>query len=224
MVGHNKRAQGAIRTTDGRTEYDWNGELARLIQDHDPTGIRIFRRTYGGGYSQEIDRVYGEVDAWGADLSVELHFNSAPSPDAKGCLTLTSGTSKSLVLAECVHAKSLAVMGGEDDGINVRARRERGGRSLWQGKAPAIMTEPYFGSNADECRVADRHMDELAEAIYRGAREALGIIEAANPKPMKPATPERKPNEESYSDGGRSWYRSLWQSARRHWRGSRQRL
>ena len=76
VIGHNSRAQGAVRATDGRSEYDWNGVLAGMIRDHDPASIRIFRRTAGLGYSREIDKVYGEVDAWGAGGSVELHFNA----------------------------------------------------------------------------------------------------------------------------------------------------
>ena len=170
IVGHNARAQGAVRVTDGVSEYVWNGRLAELIAAHDPGNVRIFRRTPGGGYSREIDRVYAEVDAWGASFSVECHFNGAADPRAQGCLTLSSGTKGSLALAQAVHGRMLAVMGGQDDGIDVRGRHERGGRSLWQGKSPCIMTEPYFGSNAAECLRADQHMDELAEAIYRGVR------------------------------------------------------
>ena len=170
VVGHNKQAQGAVRVTDGRTEFDWNGELASLIASHS-TDVRIFFRLKGGGYSREIDEVYAQVDDWKADCSIELHFNGSANANAKGCLTLTSGTTGSRKLAGSVHKRMLAVMGGEDDGIRARGRHERGGRSLWQGKAPAILVEPYFGSNAAECLIADMHMDELAEAIYRGARE-----------------------------------------------------
>ena len=173
VIGHNKRAQGAIRITDGRTEYDWNSDLAAMIQEHSPGEIRVFRRTHGGGYSKEIDRVYAEVDEWGADVSIELHFNGAATPKAKGCVTLSSGTPGSLCLAGEVHKHLLGVMGTEDDGVVVRRRYERGGRSLWQGRAPAIMVEPYFGSNPDECLIADQHKDEIAEAIYRGAVAAL---------------------------------------------------
>ena len=173
VVGHNARAQGAVRSIDGMTEFKWNGHLAELIRAHDPRNIKIFNRVPGGGYSREIDRVYGEVDAWGADCSIELHFNGSVNPRSTGCLTLTSGTRGSRSLARRVHDRVLTVMGNEDDGIRARGRRDRGGRSLWQGRAPAIMTEPYFGSNADFCQVADAHKDELAEAIYRGAVEYL---------------------------------------------------
>ena len=174
VIGHNSRAQGAVRVTDGRTEFDWNGELAELIRSHDPAAIKIFRRERGGGYSAEIDRVYAAVDAWGANCSIELHFNGSVNPRANGGLTLSSGTKGSMALARAVQKHSVAALGVADRGVQIRKRHERGGRSLWQGKAPAIMTEPYFGSNAHECQRAQQHMDELAEAVYRGAIEFLG--------------------------------------------------
>lgn len=173
VVGHNSRAQGAVRVTDGRTEFDWNSELAGLIRDHDPENILIFKRVRGGGYSREIDRVYAEVDKSGAACSVELHFNGSSNPKANGGMTLSSGTAGSMMLARAVQKHSVAVLGVRDRGVLVRGRHDRGGRSLWQGRAPAILTEPYFGSNAQECATAQQYMDELAEAVYRGAREFL---------------------------------------------------
>ncbi|MBL4898116.1 MAG: N-acetylmuramoyl-L-alanine amidase [Colwellia sp.] len=169
VIGHNARAQGAVRITDGVPEFQWNSHLAELIQEIDPASVRVFRRVAGGGYSREIGRVYAEVDAWGADVSIELHFNGSPDSSAEGCLTLSSGTSGSMALAGAVQRRMLAVMQNEDDGILVRGRKARGGRSLWAGKAPAILAEPYFGGNARFCHVADARKDQLAEAIYEGA-------------------------------------------------------
>ncbi|MEQ3626003.1 MAG: N-acetylmuramoyl-L-alanine amidase [Celeribacter sp.] len=171
VVGHNARAQGAVRATDGVSEFVWNSHLADLIRDHDPMNVRIFHRTYGGGYSLEIDRVYADVDAWRADCSVELHFNAAAASSAAGCLTLSSGTSGSLRLAGAIQRRTLAVLGNRDRGIDKVSRTDRGGRSLWQGRAPAVLTEPYFGSNAEECIVADRNKGKLAGAIYEACCE-----------------------------------------------------
>jgi N-acetylmuramoyl-L-alanine amidase len=170
VVGHNSRARGAVRVTDGVPEFEWNGHLAELIRLHDPANIRVFRREAGGGYSAEIDRVYAATDAWGAACTIELHFNAAADARANGGLTLSSGTDGSLRLAREVRERCAAVLGNTDRGVQVRGRHDRGGRSLWQGRAPAILTEPYFGSNAAECMTADAAKDELAEAIYRGAR------------------------------------------------------
>jgi N-acetylmuramoyl-L-alanine amidase len=169
VIGHNAKAQGAVRVTDRVSEFVWNGRVAELIADHGPRNVKIFRRTPDGGYSREIDRVYAQVDAWGAAATVELHFNAAGTSTAGGCLQLSSGTRGSLALARQVHARTLAVMGNRDRGIEVRGRHERGGRSLWQGRSPCIIWEPYFGSNPTECAVAEQRIDELAEAVYRGA-------------------------------------------------------
>jgi N-acetylmuramoyl-L-alanine amidase len=169
VIGHNSKAQGAVRITDERTEFDWNGELASIIEEHDPCGVKVFRRERGGGYSREIDRVYAEVDAWGADCSLELHFNSSANARANGGLTLSSGSTGSLALANLVRERVAKVLNNTDRGVEVRGRHARGGRSLWQGRSPAIMTEPYFGSNPKECNNALMFMDEMAEAYYRAA-------------------------------------------------------
>lgn len=170
VVGHNARAQGAVRVTDKRTEYDWNGMLAQAIHDIDPDAVRIFHRKPEGGYSSEIRRVYAEVDAWGADCSLELHFN-AFRESSTGCETLSSGTAGSMVLAGLVQRYTLDAMPMADRGIKVVRRGDRGGLSLWSGRAPAILTEPYFGSNPRDCNVADDHFAMLAEATYQAARE-----------------------------------------------------
>jgi len=171
VVGHNERAQGAVRATDGRTEHDWNGDLAEMIRDIDPETVRIFYRTPAGGYSREIARVYGEVDAWGADVSLELHFNGA-SPAAHGCETLSSGTDGSLALCRAVQDAIVGALPVRDRGVKVRGRGDRGGASLWAGRAPAALLEPYFGSNAAECHMADDYKSVLAEAIYAAAMQA----------------------------------------------------
>ena len=170
VVGHNERAQGAIRAADRRSEFDWNGDLAEMIHELAPDDTRIFWRTPQGGYTQEIRRVYAAVDAWGADCSLELHFNAA-TPAATGCETLSSGTRGSLALARLVQEFTLAAMPMRDRGVKIRRQHERGGLSLWAGRAPAIMTEPYFGSNRGDCAIADDHKSMLAEATLEAAVE-----------------------------------------------------
>lgn len=178
VVGHNSKAQGALRVLDGRTEFDWNSELAELIKDHAPKHVKVFHRQLGGGYSAEIDRVYNACDQWGADVTIELHFNSSANTSVSGGETLSSGTKGSMLLAKLVRAGARNVLGNEARGVKVRKRHDRGGRSLWQGKAPAVITEPYFGSNASECMTAQMHMDELAEAYYRSAMTFLCPVAA----------------------------------------------
>lgn len=179
VVGHNARAQGAVRVTDRRTEFDWNGDLAEMIAEIDPVNVRVFHRTPEGGYSAEIARAYAEVDRWGADISAELHFNGGPS-GARGCETLTSGTTGSRILAEAMQRNILDAMPSRDRGILTRRHGEgRGWLSLWAGRAPAVLLEPYFGSNAAECHKADDYKSVLAEAILDAARFAVSRLRAA---------------------------------------------
>lgn len=165
VIGHNARAQGAVRATDGRTEYDWMADLAAAIQAAQPAMYKIIRRPAGKAYSAEIKEAYGAADAWGAVATVELHFNGGP-PAATGTETLTSGTTGSLRLAKLIQPAMVGALGLRDRGLVTRKRGDRGGESLWVGRAPAVLIEPYFGSNPEDCRAADRHFSALARAIH----------------------------------------------------------
>lgn len=165
VIGHNARSQGAVRVTDGRTEYDLNSNLAVAIRDLDPARYVIIRRTSG---ANEIGRAYAQVDASGAVASVELHFNAAAAKSATGTETLTSGTLSSLRLARGVQAGMVRALGLRDRGL-VTIRKGSGGRgeaSLWTGRPPAVLIEPYFGSNPTDCAAADRNFSALARAIH----------------------------------------------------------
>lgn len=184
LVGHNADAQGARRRDTGESEYVWNGRLAAMMQDLAPEfGLiaRVFRRTKGGTYSDEIRRVYNESDAWGAEGSVELHFNSHENSGATGTETLTSGTPASMRLAQDVQNEVMAALSLADRGIKTR-REGRGSASLLFGKAPAIIVEPFFGSSPIGQQATDdpAEMEKLAKAILRGAARALNAMPRAD--------------------------------------------
>ena len=166
VVGHNARSQGAVRVTDGRTEFDWCGDLAASILARMPGRYRIFRRPAGLAYTAEIRETYAAVDAWVAGATVELHFNGASDPRATGTETLTSGTAGSLRLAGLIQPAMVGALGLKDRGLVKRAKGDRGGESLWSGRAPAVLLEPYFGSSRADCAAADRHFDALSRAIH----------------------------------------------------------
>ena len=163
VIGHNARQPGAVRVTDDVPEYRWNGQLAGAIAALAPDRYRIVHRTYGAG---EIARAYAEVDKLGVDASVELHFNSAADFRATGTETLTSGTRNSVRLATAMQHHMVRALGLRDRGLLVRGRGDRGGASLWTGVPPAVLIEPYFGSNAGDCARADLQFAALAAAIH----------------------------------------------------------
>ncbi|MDJ0628829.1 MAG: N-acetylmuramoyl-L-alanine amidase [Rhodobacter sp.] len=185
VIGHNSVAQGAVRGDSGESEYVFNGRLADLMADRAPAmgiDLRVFRRVAGGGYRREIERVYDQVDQWGADASIELHFNGSSNPDASGTETLSSGTALSLRLAAAVQDEMVIALGLRNRGIRTVAADDRGGRSLIAGRAPAILVEPFFGSSArDQSATATAAQQlQLAKAYLRGATRAFEAFPRAD--------------------------------------------
>lgn len=173
VVGHNPKAQGAIRVTDRRTEYDWNGALAERIAALDPGRYVIIRRTPGAG---EIARAYAEVERAGVRASVELHFNSLAGSSATGTETLISASTKSKRFAALMQAEMVAALGLRDRGLKQPGPKEGGYTALMAASPPAILIEPYFGSNAADCAAADRNPPALAAGIHKACMAFLSEI------------------------------------------------
>ena len=150
VVGHNSRRMGAYSPHLKGSEFPFNSEASELIEPGPHTVKTFFRDPSVRGYYSEILDCYGRCDDWGAEATVELHFNSA-TPTAHGTETLSSGSTGSMELARVFQATMIEGLGLRDRGIKVR-RSGRGSLSLLAGQAPAILTEPFFGSNADDCK------------------------------------------------------------------------
>lgn len=174
VVGHNARQQGAVRPDTGESEFSWNSDLAKMILEearaYPSLEVKVFKRTYGGGYRKEIERVYGQVDAWGADYSCELHFNSHVDPNATGSEVLTSGSRRSVKFANALQREFLDLLNLKDRGLKVR-NKGRGGFSLIAGRAAAVLIEPFFASSRNGQRATDtpREKRALARAILHAA-------------------------------------------------------
>jgi|DEB0MinimDraft_4_1074332.scaffolds.fasta_scaffold00223_17 N-acetylmuramoyl-L-alanine amidase len=178
IVGHNSQKQGAVRADNGQSEFEFNTGLAKCIHAYADASVesQIFFRKPGVGYPQEVIDVYKEVDQWGADAAIELHFNAA-GKTATGTEVLSSGTPGSMALAGYVQDKMVDALGLPDRGVKVRADGGRGSRSLMAGKAPTILIEPFFGSNPKNCAKVDepQEVEDLAYAIVQGALQYFEI-------------------------------------------------
>lgn len=183
VVGHNARAKGAYgKSPIKQYEYDFNSAVARLM--HQNAGqfdleTKVFFRQAGLGYTREIDKVYGEVDAWGADAAIELHFN-AFNRSTTGTETLTSGSNGSKIFAQAAQQEIVRLFdrtGNENRGVKTRKRNQRGGRSLHTSRAPTILVEPFFGDTIKDAELMDDiGKRALAEAYLRAAHKAFRHI------------------------------------------------
>lgn len=181
IVGHNSLKQGAVRSDTNESEFTFNSRVAKYAEEYakdryPQLTVRTFFRTAGLGYSREIRMVYDETDRWGADLTNELHFNSHAGA-GRGCETLTSGTASSFKFAQITQNLLVARFDLKDRGIVTR-KTGRGSASLIAGRAPAILSEPFFGSHKDNQAMFDEHDEEvaLAQCYIDAAAEALEVL------------------------------------------------
>lgn len=143
VVGHTPDAPGAVSVADV-TEFAFNSSLAPAVADAvTACDVQIVYR----GRPNDYWGLPRKVNATGADFAIELHFNAA-SPAAHGTETLYASTSQAgMALAMVVHQEVLSALALRDRGIRPRTPEDRGGRFLWGTVMPAVIAEPFFGSN-----------------------------------------------------------------------------
>jgi len=176
VVGHTSSSPGACADSPiSECEFPYNSDIAQKMESlSGQYGIicKVIFRQKGVSYKRQIQKAYGEVDAFGADISIELHFNSFSDPKAKGTETLSSGSNGSLQYARATQDEVHKIVKRGDRGVKVRKIDERGGLSLHTGKAPAILVEPFFGSNKkDRQKAREIGKEGFAKAYLRGAQK-----------------------------------------------------
>lgn len=187
VVGHNKRSQGAagqFAPLKGVSEFVYNTDIAkrmaRMAADHG-LDVRIFYRDGKLGYSRQISRAYRAADKWGADATIELHFNGSSSSSTRYSTTLVAqGSHQGFRLGQLIQMATVRAFGRtgkQDRGITTRTRADRGGWSLRAGKAPAVLTEPFFGSNPQDCKLAAKEStkEAYAKALLEATAEFLEL-------------------------------------------------
>lgn len=175
IVGHTRTSQGAYSPALQAYEYTWNSDLAQRIQNT-PTHLTVhtFFRDNGG-----IRGAYQASDAFGSDITVELHFNSSHNTSSKGTGVLYyPGSTRGRSFAELLFEEMDAVLGfgdwprgsgGAVTPFQASGQQRRGETSLQSGRAPATLIEPFFGSNPNECAKAETNKANLAQAIVTAA-------------------------------------------------------
>lgn len=154
------------------TEWHYNAEVARLLdialerRGIDAIIVDDYERT---AYGSAIRRCAQILRGEGVTHALELHFNSA-GPSATGAEWLhwhsSSGGKR---LAEAVRAGYRSVWPDmADRGTKGRNRGQRGSTFLRLTHCPAIICEPFFGSNEDDWWRFSNAQERLAHAYAEG--------------------------------------------------------
>lgn len=151
VVGHHKKSKGAYSKYFKMREFDFYSKVAELLNDVDV----YFYDENISGYVSRVKALAKELNKKQYDLVIELHFNSFSDPAANGCETLYYFKSKN----GKYYARLFSEILNDFTGIKLRNgglkglanRNDRGFHAVFQPTAPAILIEPFFGSNKSDC-------------------------------------------------------------------------
>ena len=188
-VGHSRKIGGrydggAYSNALETNERDFNLKVAtKLSASLTRKGIpsKVFDHYDGGGYGSAMSDIATKVKAAQAILAIELHFNSA-SPSATGHEWLHWHSSlNGASIAKRFESEFKRVFPSiRSRGIKPIRKTDRGGKFLELTHCPAIIVEPFFGSNEEDCEAIS--IDGLA-SVYANAIDLC--VNPAGHEPFK---------------------------------------
>jgi N-acetylmuramoyl-L-alanine amidase len=178
VVGHTLNSPGAYGVAPiGTYEYPWNKDLANIIKSRAvEKGIEcaIFFRDNGG-----LKGAYSRVEAWGAQASIELHFNNAEKPQTAVGTEVLYGkyVPSSKTLAAIMQKKLVALYNRTskaDRKIKLTQPGQRGYNNTHTTKIiPNCLTEPFFGDHKADAALGQTLKNKQAESLIDGFLEFI---------------------------------------------------
>lgn len=186
LAGHSSRDGGAVTTPGGVSEHALALRvLGGIMAELDEMGydVEVTERERAGGTTPLYSAL--AANATGADVAVELHFNSADAAGAQGAEWLYYGPSSKgadaaaeMLSTWCrltgVRSRGVLPVYGSSAG---RAGRftTRGWNAFLKSRMPFFMAEPFFGSNPQEASRMLAMVDTGAYARAMARAIAAGV-------------------------------------------------
>ncbi len=173
IVGHTASRPGARAVAPiDMNEHPFNKDVAERMESAARARGIVARTFFRDGVG--IRGAYQAAVGFEPGAIIELHFNAAGSPLARGTETLCSAANPlSRALADTVQQAMVRVFsreGRSDRGVKVLTDGDRGFVNVSAAPSvPSVLVEPFFGSSEQECRLAK----ERTEAYAGGLVEAF---------------------------------------------------
>lgn len=179
-VGHSRIGDSGAVSVGGVNEWVYNKAVASSLREelvargYDAT---VFNHYPKKGYTSAIRWLADEIRDRHSACCVELHFNSSSRQAARGFEYLfLDGSHNGKDLAECLHAAHKEHFTKQEDrGIKGVVRGGRGHGFLRLTPAPAVICEPFFGSNVGEWNAFANNERELAVIYADGIEKFLNL-------------------------------------------------
>jgi N-acetylmuramoyl-L-alanine amidase len=176
-IGHSRSGDKGAVNTKGASEHVFNSEIGHLTADllrKKGYTVHVVDEYKGGSYSSAICWLSDHLAKLGVNVAVELHFNSA-GPFAEGHEWLHwYRSTKGQRLASCFnHAFKESFPEARVRGVKSADKEDRGSLFLRITRCPAVILEPFFGSNKSETDFYTKNKSELASAYARALSDYL---------------------------------------------------
>lgn len=178
VVGHNQFT--GARSHDGDDEWTTRNEVAKITQKKLKNlgySCKIFYRDRSLSYGDAMRKHGRDIDDFGADIAIELHFNSA-TPSATGMEMIVCSEYSEKVFEPFVkkfHSFYPEVPIRRTNGILLR-EYGRGAGFCRAPKCPAGVWEPCFASNPSEWEKFDGKVGKEAISLVQSIQVALDNI------------------------------------------------
>lgn len=183
-IGHSRKIRGRLDggavSVDGTSEHEFNSELLGRVQEKlGAVGVEseIFDMYGGSGYTAAMTDVAGKLRKYGADIAVEAHFNSSDSATSNGYEFLywhTSGKGARLATIFLSEHGRYFPKARARGLVPIDSEKKRGGGFLKRTHCPAVILEPFFGSNPNEWESYSADMNRLAESYASAITKYFG--------------------------------------------------
>jgi N-acetylmuramoyl-L-alanine amidase len=173
-IGHSRRIGsrydgGAWSDSLQINERDFNLKVADKLQKllaEKKIASKIFSEYNGNGYGTAMFDVANKIRMARATFAIELHFNSS-APEANGheWLYWHSSLLGKRIAQKFEDAFSKLFPNIKARGIKAIQKQDRGGKFLELTHCPAVILEPFFGSNVQDC--SKINVERIAEAYAK---------------------------------------------------------
>lgn len=154
-VGHSRLGDNGAQSVSGTQEWQYNkklSELLRLELRRRNINCVVFSSYQGAGYGSAMAWIATQLNLFNVDFAVELHFNSSDNPQANGYEFLYWNTSKRgkkiCQIFQQIFQKKYP--NNTDRDIKALTLKSRGALFTRLTTMPAVILEPFFGSNLSE--------------------------------------------------------------------------
>lgn len=149
----------------GLKEADVTAAVGELVQGYlEAAGVDTYLLQVNS-----LSEISATSNAWGADLFVSIHCNSAGTDKARGTETYCFyGAAEGYGLASCIQNQIVGSLGTVDRGV-----KEIDFSVLRNTDCPACLVEMAFINNVEDAALLRDRQDDFARAIARGVTDYI---------------------------------------------------